>query len=263
MVAPFKWSLDYAKEKGAKNFLIDLSQNGGGSNMVVMYMLSIMTGRNDLYTKNQLTGNSVVSTGIVDRNLDNVIDEKDKELDYDFHFALLTSKKSFSCGNLLPCRAQEYQIPVVGETSGGGTCYIMNPSYPNAVTYSLSGFKMMINGNGEDIENGAKVDFETAKAGEDGNVDYSNLYDIASITAFLDDYYSKVTPTKVLPDVYSTKSVDDSLISTILLIAIPVVIVAAAVLIIVFVIKDKKKKAAEAAETAEVTEATESNEINE
>ena len=30
--------------------------------MVVMYMLSIMTGRNDLYTKNQLTGNSVVST---------------------------------------------------------------------------------------------------------------------------------------------------------------------------------------------------------
>ena len=263
VVAPFKWSLDYAKEKGAKNFLIDLSQNGGGSNMVVMYMLSIMTGRNDLYTKNQLTGNSVVSTGIVDRNLDNVIDEKDKELDYDFHFALLTSKKSFSCGNLLPCRAQEYQIPVVGETSGGGTCYIMNPSYPNAVTYSLSGFKMMVNGNGEDIENGAKVDFETAKAGEDGNVDYSNLYDIASITAFLDDYYSKVTPTKVLPDVYSTKSVDDSLISTILLIAIPVVIVAAAVLIIVFVIKDKKKKAAEAAETAETTEANESNEINE
>ena len=139
----------------------------------------------------------------------------------------------------------------------------MNPSYPNAVTYSLSGFKMMVNGNGEDIENGAKADFETAKAGEDGNVDYSNLYDIASITAFLDDYYSKVTPTKVLPDVYSTKSVDDSLISTILLIAIPVVIVAAAVLIIVFVIKDKKKKAAEAAETAETTEANESNEINE
>ena len=263
VVAPFKWSLDYAKEKGAKNFLIDLSQNGGGSNMVVMYMLSIMTGRNDLYTKNLLTGNSVVSTGIIDRNLDNVIDEKDKELDYDFHFALLTSKKSFSCGNLLPCLAQEYQIPVVGETSGGGTCYIMNPSYPNAATYSLSGFKMMIDEKGENVENGAKVDFETAKAGEDGNTDYSNLYDIASIGTFLDDYYSKVTPTKVLPDVYNTKSDDSSLISTILLIAIPVVIAAAAVLIIVFVIKDKKKKAAEAAEPIETTEANESNEINE
>ena len=255
VVAPFKWSLDYAKEKGVKNFLIDLSQNGGGSNMVVEYMLSIMIGKSDLYIKNLLTGNTVINTGIVDRNLDNVIDEKDKELDYDLRFALLTSKKSFSCGNLLPCIAQEYQIPVVGETSGGGTCYLLNLCYPCATPYSLSGFKMMIDEKGENVENGAKVNFETVKTDADGSVDYSNLYDITAISAYLDGYYSEVTPTKAVPDVYNTaKGDDDSLIITILLIAIPVVFIAAVVLIIISVKNRKKKKSEKSTDNGEIGE---------
>lgn len=31
VIHPFKWSLDYAKEQGVKNFVVDLSTNSGGS----------------------------------------------------------------------------------------------------------------------------------------------------------------------------------------------------------------------------------------
>ena len=41
----FKWSLDYAKEKGIKRFVIDLSCNTGGSAAVVMYIMAMITNK--------------------------------------------------------------------------------------------------------------------------------------------------------------------------------------------------------------------------
>lgn len=237
MVSPYKWSLDYAKDKGAKNFIIDITQNTGGVNYVVMYMMAIMTGQPNLYLQNTMTGNKMIETGLIDKNLDGKVDEKDDEVDYDFHFALLTTERSFSCGNLLPCMAQEKKIPVIGENSGGGTCYIYKMSFPSAPNYGLSSYSMMLYENGENVEAGAKPDFETVTVDAEGNHDYAKLYDIDAAAKFLDEYYAKVTPVKV----HTTSAKSSGMpITTILLIAIPVVVLIAAIIVILIVRKRKK-----------------------
>ena len=94
-------------------------------------MMAIMTGKSDYYTTSTLSGNRLRNTGSIDKNLDGVIDEKDDAVSYDFRFALLTTNSSYSCGNFLPCLAQKQGIPVVGQVSGGGTCALINPVFPN------------------------------------------------------------------------------------------------------------------------------------
>ncbi|MBQ2212035.1 MAG: hypothetical protein II410_03995, partial [Ruminococcus sp.] len=60
----FKWSLDYAKEKGIKRFVIDISCNSGGNAAVVMYIMAMINNKNKdsysvSYRKIQtLTGNT-------------------------------------------------------------------------------------------------------------------------------------------------------------------------------------------------------------
>ena len=196
VIPSFKWSLDYAEEKGAKNFLIDLSCNSGGSSAVLVYMMSIMTGKNAIYMSSSLSGNKFRMTCSVDRNLDGVIDEKDDAVNYNLRFALLTTNKAYSCANYLPCLAQEQQIPIIGETSGGGTCMLYNMSFPSLSSYSVSGIKTMLYENGGNVEDGAKVNLETVTYGSDKKPDYSKLYDFGAVSAFLGEYYSKVTPTK-------------------------------------------------------------------
>lgn len=232
----FKWSLDYAKEKGAKNFLIDISQNAGGSDLVVMYIMSILTGKSEVYNQNALTGNVMRQFGTVDKNLDNVIDEKDDEVSYDFRFAFLTSKKTFSCGNYLPCLAQEQGIPVIGETSGGGTCYVFGMLYPSALSYTVSGYTVMLNSKGENVENGAKADYATVTVDSNGKADYSKLYDTATIKASIAEYYANATPSQA-----KEKSAPGTGIPVwqILLIVIPVVLILA-VVILVFIIKKRR-----------------------
>ena len=44
VVKPFKEALDYAKDHNAKNFVIDLSTNGGGGDYIVNYMLAVILG---------------------------------------------------------------------------------------------------------------------------------------------------------------------------------------------------------------------------
>lgn len=248
VVPAFKWSLDYAKEKDAKNFVVDLSMNGGGSSGVLVYMMSVMTGKSEFYVKNTINGNIVRQKSVIDKNLDNVIDEKDNEVSYDFRFAVLTTRKSFSCANYLPCLLQQAQIPVIGETSGGGTCFIMEMSLPCAVPYSLSGFKMMVDEKGNDVEKGAKPDYETVTVDADGNADYAKLYDIAAIRTFLDEYYTKVTPTKAASTVAATSHAGGSSIGKILLIVIPFALVAVVITVVFMVIGKRRRKSVDTAD---------------
>ena len=185
VVEPFKWSLDCAKEKGAKNFLIDISQNTGGSDGVMQYILAIMTGSGDYYSTSTLSGNRLRNTGNIDKNLDGVTDDKDSEVSCDFRFALLTSAQSFSCGNALPCLAQEKGIPIIGQASGGGTCILINPVFPGRVNYTLSGFRTFTDSENNDLEAGAKPDLETVTVDAEGVADYSKLYDIQAVSEFL------------------------------------------------------------------------------
>ena len=183
VVEPFKWSLDYAQKKGVDNFVIDLSCNTGGSSSVAVYMLSIMTGSGDLSMKNTATGNKLTETAKVDKNLDGKFNKSDDEVKYDLNYAILTSRISFSSANLMPCKAQEKGVKILGETSGGGTCMLSKLYYPEASAYTMSGTLMMLDKEGNDIDGGAKPDAELVTAGADGLADFSGLYDIDKINA--------------------------------------------------------------------------------
>ena len=43
---------------------------------------------------------------------------------YDFNYAVLTTRASFSYGNLLPCVMQEHGAVLIGEPTGGGSCSV-------------------------------------------------------------------------------------------------------------------------------------------
>ena len=241
VVEPFKWSLDYAKEKGAKNFLIDISQNLGGSASVMQYIMAIMTGNGDYYSTSTLTGNRLHATGDVDKNLDGVIDEKDSGLSYDFRFALLTTNQSYSCGNFLPCLAQEKGIPIIGQTSGGGTCMLSVPVFPGKLSYSISGSRTFTDSQNNDVEAGAKPVLETVTVDAEGTADYSKLYDIQAVGEFLSNQPDPTKPTEATTTAAKATAGSGAPIGTILLIAAGVT----GLLVLITLLISKRRKKSE------------------
>ncbi len=196
----FKEALDLAKEKGVKRFVIDLSCNMGGSTNIAMYMLAMMTNRNrDSYTASYrkiqtLTGNIIRTDHDVDLNLDGEINDLDKEVYYDFNYAILTSRSSYSSGNLLPCLAKNAGIPILGERSGGGACSILIIYSPERYYYTISSYTKLIDQNGVDVDSGAELDYDLTRVEKDetGNetVDYSGMYDLNDIGEKIDEFHA-------------------------------------------------------------------------
>lgn len=195
----FKWSLDYAKEKGIKRFVIDLSCNSGGSAAVVMYIMAMITNQDkDSYTASYrkiqtLTGNITRVDNDIDLNLDGEINDLDKSVYYDFEYAFITSGISYSCGNLLPCLARDAGFPILGERSGGGACSLLIAYTPETFFYTLSSYNKFITADGNDVDSGAELDYDLTKrvTDDEGNesIDYSGLYDLEDISRKIDMYY--------------------------------------------------------------------------
>ncbi|MBQ7186119.1 MAG: hypothetical protein IJR91_00660 [Ruminococcus sp.] len=212
VVEPFKWSLDYAAEKGLKNFIIDLSTNTGGDSSVVCYMIAMMTNKKNAtnqFTENQLstlTGTTIKVTADLDLNLDGVFDDKDKGVGYDLNFGIISSRVSFSCGNYLPCIAQDNGIPVLGETSGGGGCIACVTFYPDGLYGNLSGNLAIIRNDGTEVDGGVKVDYELPMNGDDP----SGFYDLDLIKKDMDDFYGVKAPEESQPESSETESKPES-----------------------------------------------------
>ena len=186
-VYAFKEALDYAEELGLKNFIIDLSTNTGGNDTMISYMMAIMTGDDVIFKTKSVISNSKIKKLVeVDKNLDGVFDEKDKEVKYDFNFAILESKKSYSCGNFLPCLAKDNGIAVVGENSGGGSCAVCICYTANNYPFSISGINKSVMNDGQEMDIGAVPDLVLKDSNDD---DCSKLYDFDKINAFLDEFY--------------------------------------------------------------------------
>ena len=195
----FKWSLDYAEENGIKRFVIDLSCNSGGSAAVVMYIMAMITNENkDSYTTSYrkiqtLTGNTTRIDNDLDLNLDGEINDLDKDVYYDFEYAFITSGISYSCGNLLPCLARDAGFPILGERSGGGACSLLIAYTPELFFYTISSYNKFITADGNDVDNGAELDYDLTKrvTDDEGNetIDYSGLYDLEDISRKIDMYY--------------------------------------------------------------------------
>ena len=155
-----------------KYFVIDLSNNGGGSVDMLAAMIAFLTGDNkvSLYSKNMLTGQTITETYEVDTNLDGKFDDQDKGQPCDFHVAILTSRASFSCGNAFPAFMQEQGAAVVGERSGGGACAIQCMATPDGFWYQISSHRMYLTSHGDyDLDFGVPLDADLVGKNEDGS----------------------------------------------------------------------------------------------
>ncbi len=144
-----------------RNLIIDISTNTGGSADVLLTMVSLITGQSEMYYLDRLTGQKAVVTYAVDRNFDGVFDEQDAEVRFDLNFAVLTSRVSFSCGNLFPSIMRDAGYPILGEQSGGGACAVQMLNTADGHDYNISSFRScLMNQAGDMIDDGVPVDTE-------------------------------------------------------------------------------------------------------
>ena len=178
-----------ASDPEVKNFVIDITANGGGSADIVMAMTSLIMDKSYISVDNSLTGQRSIVEYEVDRNFNGAFDAADEDVHYDLNFAVLTSNMSFSCGNLFPSMLKEAGIPVIGETSGGGACAIQAMCTADGYCFQISSFRGRLNTlDGKNIDSGITPDYPIA-VGEAINVpvsesdtlsvkDYSKFFEI-------------------------------------------------------------------------------------
>jgi len=166
-----------------KNFVLDISTNGGGSSDVVLFITSLFCNKADMYYENTLTGQQIKSTFEVDRNLDGKFDEQDEEMNYHLNFALLVSPYSFSCGNMLPALLKDYGIPLLGMQTGGGSCAVLyNPS-AEGFGYRYSTHRHRLNNTkGENIDEGIVPTYE---------LDKDDFFNVEKVTQLVEGYYAQ------------------------------------------------------------------------
>jgi C-terminal processing protease CtpA/Prc len=186
-----------AADPEVKNFIVDITANGGGSLDVVMAMTSLMMDKSYICVDNSLTGQRSIVEYDVDRNFNGTFDAADKFVHYDLNFAVLTSGTSFSCGNLFPSILKDNRIPVMGTASGGGACAIQAMCTADGFCFQISSFRARLNSlEGEIIEHGVPPTLPIPVEGtveiktEDGNTatvkDFSNYFNIDYLRSLLE-----------------------------------------------------------------------------
>ena len=184
-----------------KNILFDLSTNTGGSSDVLSYIRILTTGENRLNGYDKVNGQKMVVTFEADTNLDGVIDEKDKDVIYDqFNYGVLTSRQSFSCGNLFPVVMQAEGAVLIGEPTGGGSCCVQIAVQPDGLVFNMSSAQWaLIEENGTSVEDGCKTDIQisprvtrvTVDGVESVNIDYSPYFDDKKLNKLMNDWFAE------------------------------------------------------------------------
>ena len=184
-----------------RNILFDLSANSGGSNDMLSYMIDLMFGDNVFRGYNVLTGQDEYAVLHSDKNLDGVFDEKDDEVKYDFNYAVLTTRSSFSCGNLMPVLMQDHGAVLLGEPSGGGACAIQISTLTNGGEYMMSSWLWALrDAKGESVEGGCKTDLPIARiepetpTHEDprlSNGDYTPFFDDVMLDRMINEWFEE------------------------------------------------------------------------
>ncbi len=189
---PMMWSLDYAKRNNIKNFVIDLTCNGGGTLSSLVWILNILTEQKTAPAISALTGDKLSIQALVDKNLDGEYNESDNNSYHgNLRLAVLTSPVSYSCGNILPTLLKDNKIPVLGETSGGGTADLIFHLGPMGLPIMVSGPNTFTNNNYESIDEGVTPDYVLVRENASSVADYLPLYDINTIRKDMDEYYSR------------------------------------------------------------------------
>jgi len=186
-----------AADPEVKNFVIDITANGGGSADIVLAMTSLILDKSYISQDNTLTGQRSIVEYEVDRNFNGVFDAADQDVHYDLNFAVLTSGMSFSCGNLFPSILKDNGIPVMGATSGGGACAIQAMCTADGFCFQISSFRARLNSlDGDNIDGGVTPDIPIdndgrveVKLSEENSLmvkDYSKYFDIDYLRSLLE-----------------------------------------------------------------------------
>ena len=206
-------------EKADKNpkitkFVVDMGTNTGGDSMVLAYLMGIMADVNkfDIYDPH---ADMIISSNFkVDKNFDKVIDEKDAAFKTDLKFGVISSKLSFSCGNLFPSMAHDNGMVLMGEKSGGGSCAIQVRLTADGNPYVLSSGTCLIDKNGNSIDLGIEPDFNNVKINEDGSKDFSETYNFANISKCFDEFYHMTANTETTTTTTTASSTSTSTTTT-------------------------------------------------
>lgn len=182
-----------AKEDGAKNLVLDLTTNGGGSSYALEGILGLFNNAQG-YIRIKDTFNDYIATEYhsIDLNLDGKFDDLDKEFarSFNFNVGVLTSNYAFSCGNLLPFNMKELGYKIIGEKTGGGSCAVSYESIQDGIVYVHSSYLCLVDKYGENIDGGVEVDFPIERTQISSNLyDCSNFFNLASIGNYLDTAY--------------------------------------------------------------------------
>ncbi len=148
-----------AENPDIENVIFDLTCNSGGSPDVMMAILAVTTGQTQLYGIQKVTGQRMTFTFEADANFDGVYDEKDKEVNYDYNYGVLTTRHAFSCGNLFPIIAQEAGAVLIGEPTSGGSCCVQIGSEAQGLSYAMSSAQWQLtDSQGVTVEGGCSID---------------------------------------------------------------------------------------------------------
>ncbi len=164
-----------------ENVILDLSCNTGGDQFACQKALSYILGRGDMLEYDCQTDTKYHEYVFADLNLDGEIDDKDDEFYArikKFHFAVLTSFLSFSCGNAFPNICYDSGIPIIGERSGGGSCFVAKACTADGFPYQYSGNFRISHKDWTDVESGAPVTKELS---------YEQFYNDISLQSVMDE----------------------------------------------------------------------------
>lgn len=165
-----------AANPAIRNVVFDLTNNGGGSQDMMAAIVGLIADTVVMDGYNVLTGQLLTADFQTDKNMDGVIDGQDKTAKYDFHYAVLTSARAFSCGNVFPFIMQDLGAAVIGEPTGGGSCAVQAVVLSDGTPLLMSSYQWrMQDEEGRPIEYGAQPDILLEGGAATG--DYSAFYD--------------------------------------------------------------------------------------
>ncbi len=193
------------------NFVVDMTQNVGGNDGTAAAVESLLTGEAKSQVYDALTGQTFTLATEVDRNFDGVFDEKDDEVHYDFHFAILIGEGGYSNGTICPAVLKDSGILTLGEKTRGGCCCLQFLSTAEGIEFLISSSRRHnVNRAGEEIDTGVEPDIDLYRYDEDGKrieterevsigtepftipvPDYSSFYDIEAVGKLIDEYYEQ------------------------------------------------------------------------
>ena len=184
-----------------RSILFDLTQNTGGSGDLLTAVVNLVTGDNCFRGYNVLTGQHEHAVVHNDKNLDGVIDEKDDEVKYGFNYGVLTTRLSFSCGNLFPTLMQEHGAVLLGEPSGGGSCSVQTATLTGGAVFMMSGCLWTLRSRDDvSVEEGCHTDLFIERVEPENPTnpdpkfpmgDYSAYYDDELLDQMISDWFAK------------------------------------------------------------------------